>query len=181
MKKIYVIVSDSGSVVAKALKFFTKEKYVHVTISFDEELKNAYSFGRKYTYIPLPGGLINENYSKRCRHFSNIIAKIYELDITDYQYRKLKKDFNNNYLKNIKKYKYNVKGLYYIKKNKAIHREYHFVCSQFCGKLLSDNNIISFDKDYSLLKPEDFFDKDYSRTIFEGKLLDYLSKKSSLI
>ena len=65
MKNIYIIVSNSGSLVSKVLKYFTKEEYVHVTISLDKKLENAYSFGRKYTYIPLPGGLINEYYERR--------------------------------------------------------------------------------------------------------------------
>ena len=76
LKKIYVILSYSGSNFAKFLKLFTKEKYVHTTISFDKDLNKAYSFGRKYVYTPLPGGFIQENFHKNCSYFKNSISKV---------------------------------------------------------------------------------------------------------
>ncbi len=175
MKSIYIIISNSGSLVSKTLKYFTKEEYVHVTISIDKNLENAYSFGRKYTYIPLPGGLINEYYERRCKHFSKSKIKVYELDITNKQYNDLKDDLKNNYIKYKSKYKYNVLGLLYIKRKKVKHRKFHYCCSQFCGKILSENGILSFDKDYSLLEPKDFFNLD--NVIYEGSTLDYLNKE----
>ena len=164
MKNIYIIVSNSGSLVSKVLKYFTKEEYVHVTISLDKKLENAYSFGRKYTYIPLPGGLINEYYERRCKHFSKSKIKIYQLNITNKQYNDLKDDLKNNYIKYKSKYKYNLIGLLYIKRKKIKHR-----------KLLSENGILSFDKDYSLLEPKDFFN--LNNVSYEGTTLDYLSKE----
>ena len=176
VKKIYVILSYSGSNFAKFLKLFTKEKYVHTTISFDKDLNKAYSFGRKYVYTPLPGGFIQENFHKNCSYFKNYISKVYELDITDEQYNNLQKDLEENFINQINKYKYNIIGLYFIWRNKKMHRKYHFVCTQFCAKVLIDNKIIDFNKDYSLIKPKDFLDLDILHLIFEGKTIDYLKR-----
>lgn len=174
MKKIYIIISNSGTLVSKILKLFTKQKYVHVSIALDKNLKEAYSFGRKYVYSPIPGGFINEEYVKRCKHFNKSISKIYELEIDYKKYNNLKKELENKYKRYNKKYKYNYRGLYFIQFNKIHHRDYHYLCSQFCGKLLIDNKIMDFNKDYSLIKPKDFLDINYTNLIFEGKTIDYL-------
>lgn len=178
MKKIYIIVSNSGSLVSKVLMLFTHQKYVHVTIALDKELKEAYSFGRKYTYIPLPGGFINEKYDKRCKHFKNSYFRIYELKVSNNKFEKLKKNLKNDYLRNKKEYKYNIIGLYYIQRKKILHRDKHLLCSQFCSKILIDNDILTFDKDYSLIKPEDFLNIENTNVIYEGKSIDYLKIKN---
>lgn len=46
MKKIYIILTQTGSVVSQMVKLYTRKKYGHVSISLDRELKNMYSFGR---------------------------------------------------------------------------------------------------------------------------------------
>ncbi len=173
MKKIYIIVSYSGSMPAKFFRLVTREKYVHVSISLDKNLKFIYSFARKYIHFPLPGGLIHEDMKKNSDYFSKYTCKIYEIDITKEKYKQLKHDLNENYLKKQAKYKYNVLGLPFIKFNKVYHREYHYACSQFVSKLLIDNNILDFKKDYSIVRPSDFLSIKNLRLIFEGKIFNY--------
>lgn len=177
MKNIYIILTNTGSYVSKFLNLHINGKYVHVSLSLDKDLSKAYSFGRKYTYTPLPGGFIKENYEKICKHFKNSESKIIELEITDEQYETLKKDLSKNYIKKQDDYKYNLLGLILIKYNIKYHRKNHLACSQFCGKILIENNIIDFKKDYSLITPEDFY-QIKGKTIFEGKTIDYI--KNSL-
>lgn len=179
LKKIYIIVSNSGSIVSKILKISTKEEYVHVAISLDKDFKNTYSFGRKYTYIPLPGGLINEYYERRIKYFSNSKIKVFELEISNRQYKKLVNDLNNNYINKKDELKYNILGLFLIKLKIAKHRKNHYCCSQFCGKVLKDNNILQFEKDYSLIEPKDFLNLD--KVVFEGNTIDYLNIQKGII
>lgn len=167
--------SFSGSGFSRFLKLFTKDKYVHCTIATDKKLNNAYSFGRKYPCFPLPSGFVKENIIKNCNYFKNTISKIYELEIEDDKYYNLINDINN-YLDNIDKYKYNIIGLYDLWKNNIKHRKYHFVCTQFCAKVLIDNNIIDFNKDYSLIKPKDFLNLELAKEIYEGKTIEYLKR-----
>ena len=174
MKKIYVVLSYSGTTFSKFLRLFTKQKYVHVTIAFDEDLTRAYSFGRKFLRIPLPGGFIKEDFYKYCSYFKNYISKIYEIDVENEKYNNLLNDLENNYINQIEKYKYNIIGLYFIWRNKIMHRKYHFVCTQFCAKMLIDNNVIDFHKEYSLIKPGDFLNLECAKEIFEGHTIEYL-------
>ena len=47
---VYVVVSQTGTILSLMLKFFTKAKYNHASISLDNKLDEMYSFGRKYPY-----------------------------------------------------------------------------------------------------------------------------------
>ncbi len=101
---------------------------------------------------------------------------IYELNVEDDKYDSLVNDIEFNYVSKIKLYRYNIIGLYYIWRNKVKHRDYHYVCSSFCARVLIDNGIVNFNKDYSLVRPGDFLGIDYSRLVYEGSVKDYFKK-----
>lgn len=176
MKTIYVIATNTGTYFSKLLRFVTHEKYVHVSIAIDKKFKRVYSFGRRKPNYILPAGFVNEDLQKICQTFDNAICQIYELKITNKQYYKIKQILKNDYMKNALRYKYNVRGLPMINFNLAYKRKYHYVCSQFCGKLLSDAEIVYFEKDYSLIKPKDILSIKGLKLIYEGKTIDYISK-----
>ena len=46
MKDIYILLSDTGSVLTRIIKHFTNNPYNHVSIAFEEDLSKLYSFGR---------------------------------------------------------------------------------------------------------------------------------------
>ena len=58
---IYIVISQTGTIVSQILQIITKDKYNHVSISLNRELTQMYSFGRLHAYFPLPGGFINES------------------------------------------------------------------------------------------------------------------------
>ena len=59
-KKIYIVLSQTGTWFSRAIKFFTKDPYNHASISLDKELNHMYSFGRKKVNNPLRGGFVRE-------------------------------------------------------------------------------------------------------------------------
>lgn len=174
MKKIYIIATNNKTWPSRLFRVATREKYVHISIALDRKWKKVYSFGRKQMKWPLPAGFVLEDFDSICEYFNKSVCRVYELEITNEQYFKLKSDLKNNYIKKAIKYRYNIKGLPLLGINRAYHRQYHYVCSQFCGKLLIDNGIVDFKKDYSILKPKDFLELDTLNLIFEGKTFDFL-------
>jgi len=174
MKKIYIIATNNHTMPSKLFKFMTREDYVHISIALDKKWRKVYSFGRKNVNWPLPAGFINEDFNNVVKRFANSVCRVYELEITQKQYYKLKAELRDNYIKDAFKYRYNIKGLPFLNFNLSYHRQYHYVCTQFCGKLLTDAGIISLKKDYSVLKPKDFFDLKNSKLIYEGSTFDYL-------
>ncbi len=176
MKKIYIIATNTGIYFSKVLRFVTREKYVHVSIALDEKFNKVYSFGRKKINWILPAGFVEEDLNKITAIFKDSISQVYELNITNKQYYNLKKIIKKDFIRESFKYKYNIRGLPMIQFNKVYQRKYHYVCSQFCGKLLSDADIYDFKKDYSLIKPKDIFTMKGLKLIYEGKTIDFINK-----
>ena len=57
-KTIYIILTETGSLLSRAIQVYTQKNFNHVSIAFDPELKEMYSFGRKYENNPLIGGFV---------------------------------------------------------------------------------------------------------------------------
>ena len=60
MKKIYIMVSYSGTLLSNLIKMYTRKEYTHVSISLDIKLQEMYSFGRIHPYNAFIGGFVRE-------------------------------------------------------------------------------------------------------------------------
>ena len=60
MKRIYIILTYSGTVLSRIVKAYTGAEYSHVSIGLDENLTKMYSFGRLNPYNPFIGGFVHE-------------------------------------------------------------------------------------------------------------------------
>jgi len=175
MKNVYIMFSFTGTYFSRFLCFMSGEKYIHVSIAFDEKLKEVYSFGRKNPKLMFPCGFVMEDMNLITRFLRNAVFKIYELPITKENYKNLRKELKK-YQDKKNEYYYNIKGLVHIQFNKVYHRNNHFVCSQFIAKLLHDSKIHKFDKDYSIVRPKDIEKIPNLKLIYEGKILNYLKE-----
>lgn len=52
MKQIYFVITHTGTILSKIIKWYTKEKFTHVSIALDFQLTRMYSFGRLNPYNP---------------------------------------------------------------------------------------------------------------------------------
>ena len=52
-KKIYILLTDTGTLFTNLIKLYTKKPYNHASISFDSKLSEVYSFGRKTARKPI--------------------------------------------------------------------------------------------------------------------------------
>ena len=77
------------------------QKYVHVVLSLDEQLSEAYSFGRRNPYIPLIAGFEREWSRQIAGAFPTAEYRICELDCTGEQKEaireRLHKDYKNRF------------------------------------------------------------------------------------
>ena len=171
MKKVYIVLTHSGTYFSEIIKFFTNYKYTHVTISFDKNINTMYSFGRKKYNNPLIGGFVIENkdglfYQK----YNKTKCIILELEVNNYSYEKLN-ELINKYKENIELYKYDIIGLIPRIVNIKIKRKYHNVCSEFVGELLENADVYNFNKE--IIKPIDFMNIPNTRILYEGSLKNY--------
>src|SRR5690625_5503838 len=60
-KTLYFLFTDTGTYLSKAINYCTKQSLNHVSIGFDPELKEVYSFGRTHPRNPFNGGFVKED------------------------------------------------------------------------------------------------------------------------
>ena len=58
-RQIYVVVSQTGTILSRILKIFTRARYNHASVSYDGTLETMYSFGRLNAYNPFFAGFVS--------------------------------------------------------------------------------------------------------------------------
>ena len=134
-KKIYIVLTQTYTTLAKIIKSITKDKYSHASISLDIKCNNMYSFGRKYIYFPFYGIFLKEDLRKGLfiRNKNALIA-IYEIKVTKKQYNKIKDKIKEIELNNKG---YNIIGLLLAHFRIKLHRRKYY-CSEFVYEVLSN-------------------------------------------
>lgn len=173
MRELYLVLTQTGTLPSKTLKLYTGDPYNHISIGFDRNLNVLFSFGRKKLNNPLNGGFVQEGINKGLYSiFKGTICSVYKIEITEQEYESLK-SIIDKFNKEKDKYKYNFLGLLTALFGYPLHREYHYYCTQFVGKVLCSSNVAKFEKDFSFLKPVDFGNLANSELIYEGLLSEY--------
>ena len=62
-KDLYLVLSQTGSIWAQAIKIYTRDAYNHISISLSPELDTMYSFGRRHAYNPFWAGFVKEQWN----------------------------------------------------------------------------------------------------------------------
>ena len=83
-KQIFIVISQTGTVLSRILKRITGAEYNHASLSLSSDLKKMYSFGRRHPYNPFWGGFVIESpHAGTFRRFSNTTAVILAVEITE--------------------------------------------------------------------------------------------------
>lgn len=172
-KTIYILLSHSGSMFSKMINIYTRDPYTHVSIGFDEDLKELYSFGRLKPYNPIIAGFVKEDIiNGTYGRFPNTKCVLYSMNVNDIQYKKLKKELSR-FKREKDKYGYNFLGLFGAMFNFPIQRKYNYFCSQFVSELLINSGINIIDKHPGLTSPMDFKQCSELEFVYEGYLNTY--------
>lgn len=172
MKNIFVVLSQTGSIVSRIIRRVTGDKYTHASISLDENLDEMYSFGRIFPNNPVIGGFVKEspNYGtmKKFRMANIIVIK---LKVADEKYKEI-----NDYIKTMyaqrKKYHYNYIGLFIAKFGWHFRRANYYYCSEFVKDILERFNIVEKNKFNNAVRPAELL-KVNGETVYQGKLCEY--------
>ena len=171
MKKIYIILSYTGTLLSRVVKLYTRKEYSHVSISLDKDLEHMYSFGRLNPYNPFWGGFVQESpHYGTFKRFKNSRIKIFSMEVSNEDYEKIKntiEDIKNN--KN--SYRFNVMGLITVMAHYHFKRERCFYCAEFVKHVLCSSNLeIDLPE---VIKPDDFQRMSGMDLIYTGKLSEY--------
>lgn len=172
MKKIYIILTYTGTILSKIVKIYTRKEYSHVSISLDRDLNQMYSFGRLNPYNPFIGGFVHEGIDRGTfKRFKNTKTKIYSMEIDQEKYERLEEIIENIQQKK-KLYKFNVIGLIAVALNVRIKREKCFYCAEFVKYVLEQSEVVELPE---IIKPDDFNKLNGLNEVYIGKLQDYKS------
>ncbi len=153
-KKVYIILSHTGTLLSTLIHLYTKDEFSHVSIALDQNLSHMYSFGRLNAYNPFIGGFIHEgiNFGTFYR-FQRTFVEIYSLEVTNEQYILIKNEIYK--IRDLSKfYKFNFIGLCAIALQIKYRSKYSFYCAEFVKHVFDEANVNLNLPD--LVKPIDF-------------------------
>lgn len=175
MKNIYLVLTYTGTILSRIIRYYTKEEYAHISIALDENLNEMYSFGRIFPYIAFIGGFVHERIDKGTfRRFKKTQAKICAIEVTDEQYENLK-ELIYRFEINKATYRFNLIGLAAVAFKKRIKRKNCFYCAEFVKYALEETGITEGLPE--IIRPQNFDEIKNIEICYKGSLKEYGLKK----
>lgn len=168
-ERLYIALVDTPGIFACLIRRVIKINYIHVVLSLDADLSNAYSVGRRNPFIPFFSGFEKEDTGKIVRAFPTARYKIYDIPCTREQKERIASQLADCY-ENRFHYHYCILGLFFLLAGKVFYQRNHYTCSSFIARLLEENHVLSLTRHFSLITPRDFYDYPAQHIIYEGPL-----------
>jgi len=169
-RMLYFLFTDTGSYLSKAINYYTKKSLNHVSIGFDSELKELYSFGRKQPKNPFIGGFIKEDIKSDL--LKKASCEVYRIPVSEEEYETVYQNIKAIEAKQ-DYYKYNFIGLFGVMMEIEINRKSAYFCSQFVATVLKDLEKFPFGKPACFITPTDIRSLPGLELIYEGILENY--------
>jgi hypothetical protein len=170
-KTIYIVLTDTGTLLSKAIGMYTRKDLNHASIAFDDKLTEMYSFGRKQRHNPFVGGFIKENVIEGI--FEHADCAIFSCVVTTEEYMRMRlKILQIEQTKEL--YKYNFIGLFAVAVNKDLQRKHAFFCSQFVATVVNESGMKMFSIKPNLVQPHHFTKLKCLKPVYEGDLQSYI-------
>ena len=175
-RTIYVVISQTGTILSRILKVITGAKYNHASLSLVPDLETMYSFGRLHPYNPVHGGFVEESpHRGTFKRFRNTKVTVLSIAVTDEQYRALKEKLESM-LENKDRYHYNYVGLFLAGVKIPYHQRRCYYCSEFVKEMLVRHGIRGADQLASIVEPMHFLQLPDANYVYCGKLRDFAKK-----
>lgn len=166
-QEIYLLLTDTGSILTRTIKLFTRKKYNHISLAFDAVLADTFSFGRKKANNPFIGGFIHEDVTSN--FYSRAKCAVYTLTVSEEQ-AKVMRAYVSSFEKDKEKYHYNLLGLVPALFNKEWERKNYYFCSHFVSSVLVEGGVLQSNKPVTLMRPMDVLEALPCLPMYEGIL-----------
>jgi hypothetical protein len=172
--KLYIVLTHTGTWFTNLIKAYTREPFNHASLAFDPELREIYSFGRKYENNPFSGGFIRENVLGPLFVSEERVTTcaIYSCEVGTAAYERIRKTIADMEERK-HEYKYNFIGLFGVLFNRRLKRDKAYFCSQFVAAMLQSGGVALTNKCPELTTPGDIGRSDRLQLVYTGKLRDY--------
>jgi len=170
-RKVYILLTDTGTWFSKLIGLYTRAKLNHASIVLDEEMKEVYSFGRTNSLNPLSGGFVKENV---IGHLVRAVSRrteceLYCCTVSEEAYERMCSQIRHME-HHQHQYKYNFLGLFGVVFNISIERKNAFFCSQFVAYMLQKHGVPIVNKCISQVTPEDLQNCESLELVYAGDL-----------
>ena len=172
-KHVYIVISQTGTLLSRILKLVTKAEYNHASISLSPDLETMYSFGRRNPYNPFWAGFVME--SPRWgtfKRFSQTRIVVLDIAVTDEQYGVIQAKIDTM-LSQKQLYHYNYLGLYLAAFRIPYHQKRCYYCSEFVKYVLAKGQVKGASQLKSIVQPVHFLTLPGAKKVYTGRLLDY--------
>lgn len=180
MAHIYIAFVNTPGIFASLIRHYLGQKYVHVVLSLDEQLEEAYSFGRRNPYIPVIAGFERECSEQISGAFPTAEYRICELDCTNEQKEAIRERLHEDY-KNRFHMHYAVAGLFFLLCHRRFYLKNQYTCSSYLARVLEEQGIIISEKHFSLVTPKDVYEYRDCRVVFEGRLSELIAQEEQAV
>ncbi|GKU76264.1 hypothetical protein [Paenibacillus sp. L3-i20] len=169
-KEIYVLLTDTGTVLTKIIRSFTKDPLNHASIAFDQDLNEVYSFGRKNPSNPFFAGFVREDI--RGDFFEESMCALYKIKVCQTTYNSIRLQIKH-FEQYQDLYKYNLVGMLGVVFNIEWERRYSYFCSQFVATVFDRSGVSLVEKSPLLVTPGDLQNTPELELVYHGKLHSY--------
>ena len=170
-KKIYIVLTYSGTILSRIIRAYTGDEYSHVSIALDKDLEEMYSFGRLNPYNPLYAGFVHEKLlSGTFNRFKKTTTEILSITVSDTQYEEIKQ-IVENFKSKSKIYHFNIIGLFAVGLGAKYKKENYYYCAEFV-KYVVEQARLNLELP-EIVKPMDFYQLDKMNVEYKGILRDY--------
>ena len=174
MKKVYILLTYTGTVLSKVIKIYTRDEFSHVSISLDKELNKLYSFGRLNPYNPFIGGFVHEGiHHGTFKRFKKTRSFLYSLEVTNKEFYEINKIIKK-ISKNREKYHFNILGLFLVAFKRKRNKKDYFYCAEFVKFILEKSGGVKSLPE--IIKPDDFLNINNKKIEYKGLLSEYMKK-----
>lgn len=138
-KYLYILFSATPYRMGRLIRFVTGERYNHVAIALEEDLKELYAFARRYYHTPLYGGFVTEHPYRYHHNGSTANIRLCRLPVTDTQWQQLSKRLS--YMRSHpQRYLYNHLSALAAPFHQKISVRDAYTCAEFTVSILQELN-----------------------------------------
>lgn len=178
---IYIVFSSTPYKIGKSIRVLTGQKYNHISICLDPELKEMYSFARRFYRTPFYGGFVKESLSRYDIDGKRARIRICRIPVTDQDYSKIQSRMQQM-LRRQDIFLYNHLSVLGTPFQRSIRTKAAFTCVEFCvyvlimaGMDLDPRKYYSISSLLNLLRPYMIFTGPIPRS--EERDLAFFAKK----
>lgn len=171
--QIYLVISQTGSLLSQVLKVVTGAEYNHISISLSPELVRMYSFGRRHPYNPFWGGFVVESiHAGTFKRFTRTKAVVVSVPVSREVYDGIRRTLERM-LAEQATYHYDFLGLLLAALHIHFRRNRCRYCSAFVKELLLRYHVKGAGQLPDIVQPVHFLALPQGRLIYHGYLRDY--------